>query len=136
VADTTAAVAAGPQPDLAVTECRLTNDITDFGDGIDWWKLRYTYANVGNADVTVHFQEIVHGVYQAGVGNHETLTLNQWPMTAGQSATHEFWITRQTLDTTRGRSPSAPPTPSATTGVRTPTNRTWPSPSARYSMIR
>lgn len=31
-----------PQPDLAVTECLLANDTTDFGDGIDWWKLRYT----------------------------------------------------------------------------------------------
>jgi hypothetical protein len=97
VAGTTAAAAAGPQPDLAVTECRLSNDTTDFGDGVDWWKLRYTYANVGSA-ATGHFQEIVHGVYKAGVGNHETLTLNQWPMTTGESATREYWITRQTLD--------------------------------------
>jgi hypothetical protein len=57
----------------------------NYGDGIDWWKLRYTYTNTGAAATPVPFQINTWFVWKAGRGTEVMDTATQPPIAPGQS---------------------------------------------------
>jgi hypothetical protein len=82
------------KPDLDLTECVVFDDPVDYGDGIDWWKLRYTYTNEGLVDTNRTFVVRTQWVWKAGVGNEVTdNSLQVGGLARGQSVTNEFWVT-------------------------------------------
>jgi hypothetical protein len=82
------------KPDLDVTTCYAVDDPIDYGDGVDWWKLHYTYVNEGYVASTGTFVVETAPVWKAGVGNAVLHTFVQGPMPRNQPVSKQFWVTR------------------------------------------
>jgi hypothetical protein len=82
------------KPDLDVTTCYVVDDPIDYGDGVDWWKLHYTYVNEGYLASTGTFVVETAPVWKAGAGNAVVDTFVHGPMPRNQPVSKQFWVTR------------------------------------------
>jgi hypothetical protein len=91
-------------PDLDLTQCTIVDDPYDYGDGIDWYKLHYTYVNEGNASTgTAAFKNRARPVwgideFSGQLNNEANVTWMQQPMAANTSRSGFFWLTKRVVD--------------------------------------
>ncbi|MGN9914231.1 hypothetical protein ACTMTJ_42555 [Phytohabitans sp. LJ34] len=83
------------KPNLKVLSCGVFDDPVDYGDGIDWWKFRFTYTNNGLVATPGAFKVGVHWVWTATGGPESSTEYWQPRMVKGQVVTREFWVTPQ-----------------------------------------
>ncbi|MEV0568522.1 hypothetical protein [Dactylosporangium sp. NPDC050588] len=82
------------KPNLKVLSCGVFDDPVDYGDGIDWWKFRFTYTNSGLIDTRTSFNVRVQWVWTATGGNETTANFVQPGLARGAHVTREFWVTQ------------------------------------------
>ena len=93
---------AAPGSDLDLTKCQIVDDPTNYGDGIDWYRLNYTYVNEGTAETgnfvmrarPVRGTDEFSGVLQ----NEASRTFTRTSLAAGQSRSGSFRVTKNVVD--------------------------------------
>jgi hypothetical protein len=93
---------AAPGSDLDLTQCQIVDDPIDYGDGIDWFKVLYTYVNEGSASsggFTSRARE-VYGTdeFSGTTQNEGNIRFNQSSLAPGQSVSGFFWMTKKVVD--------------------------------------
>lgn len=88
--------------DLDLTTCTIADDPIDYGDGIDWYKLHYTYKNEGSAP-TGNFVSRARPVYgqdqfSGQVENEANLQYNESSMAPGQTRSGFYWVIKRVVD--------------------------------------
>ena len=80
---------AAPGSDLDLTKCQIVDDPVNYGDGIDWYKLEYTYVNEGTAPTGAFALRVrpVYGVseFSGQVENETHVKENVGSLNPGQS---------------------------------------------------
>jgi len=94
---------AAPGSDLDLTKCQIVDDPVNYGDGIDWYKLEYTYVNEGSAP-TGTFALRVRPVYGtdefSGTVKNEASVKQQnvGSLNPGQTRSGFYWLTKKVVD--------------------------------------
>ena len=96
----TAQAAAGS--DLDLTKCQIVDDPVDYGDGIDWYKIEYTYVNEGTAATGgfVGRAKPVYGTdeFSGKTENEASHKFNAASLAPGQSRSGFYWVTKKVVD--------------------------------------
>ncbi|MGN9914262.1 hypothetical protein ACTMTJ_42710 [Phytohabitans sp. LJ34] len=85
------------KPNLKVLSCGTFDDPVNYGDGIDWYKFRFTYTNNGLVDTHAGFDVQVLLVWSATGGAESAVEYRQPKMVKGEVVTREFWVTRNVV---------------------------------------
>jgi hypothetical protein len=81
------------KPDLDIISCYTVDDRTDYGDGIDWFKLSFNYE--GYLDMTKSFTVDAYPAWQPGVGNSTTASIVLPPPPRNVYKSAFFWVTKE-----------------------------------------
>lgn len=96
----TAQAAAGS--DLDLTTCQIVDDTHDYGDGIDWYLIKYTYVNEGTAPTgtIVGRARPVYGTdeFSGTTKNEASHQFIDASLAPGQSRKGFYWVTKNVVD--------------------------------------
>ena len=78
------------------------DDPVDYGDGIDWYTIQYTYRNKGNAAAPAFKYHVRpafgQDMFSGQIKNEAFVVLNSGPLQPGQSASAFVWVTKKVVD--------------------------------------
>lgn len=101
-AGATQAAAQSAKPDLDVVQCTTQDDPIDYGDGIDWYKVNFTYRNKGNASAPAfkYHTRPTYGtdMFSGQVKNEAFVVHNSGSLQPGQSASTFVWVTKKVVN--------------------------------------
>jgi hypothetical protein len=92
-----AAVPSAPA-DLDVTSCRVFDDPVNYGDGIDWYYLQYTFTNEGGLPTPYGWNSRTNFVWTGTGHNEESVNTTEGVLQPGQTVTRTYWLTKRIVD--------------------------------------